>query len=482
MNTIKVQIKTVLLGNCKYDVDLYNVLTKELQNDTIVSYVLSPSKIFAYVVQSTDDFGITIESNGVFHHIDDIYNKFLSDFPNVLLETLKYDDIAVEIIHSDEDEPTFGENFDESNLSNEELKKASDEFNSLVAELAVAEYETKISGTELIEDIISAFDAIENNLPYAVSEPTKEKIDSHEMNVNEMKKVIQGLRDVGETLTMAEAVQGTEKVEVDITNKTMTLSSESELDSSESELDSEELAAYSIGDTVVETVTLKVALISFNAFDDYASKHNIVGWDLLTPTTLLIKYMEDGSTSEEKIKKFHEMMDSLDTGWVDKTSNDVKFLSELHQVFERDLTEEFLGRVKKHNTFVRENLAKIRAALLDMEADYEKVKDEVNLTIDWETLTAFASKKERTENRIKGVETGYNVENRFVNGKPENIVRVNTGLSEGDFYIPLHLLTNEIREKYVLENHVYYIDDVPDYAFYEVAVNGHFMIIEKTDL
>lgn len=476
MNTIKVQIKTVLLGNCKYDVDLYNVLTKELQNDTIVSYVLSPSKIFAYVVQTDDDFGITIESTGVFHHIDDIYNKFLTDFPNVLLETLKCGDIAVEIIHSDEDEPAFGINLDESTLSNEELEKASDEFNSLVAELVVAEYETKISGTELIEDIISAFDAIENDLPYAVPEATKERMDSHEMNVNEMKKVIQGLRDVGETLTMAEAVHCTQKVEVDITNKIMTVSSESELDS-------EELAAYSIGDTVVETVTLKVALISFNAFDDYASKHNIVGWDLLTPTTLLIKYMEDSSTSEEKIKKFHEMMDSLDTGWVDKTSNDVKFLSELHQVFERDLTEEFLGRVKKHNTFVRENLAKIRAALLDMEADYEKVKDEVNLTIDWETLTAFASKKERTENRIKGVETGYNAENRFVNGKPENIVRVNTGLSEGDFYIPLHLLTNEIREKYVLDHHAsYYIDDVPDYAFYEVAVNGHFMIIEKTDL
>lgn len=602
MNTIKVQIKTIFLENCKYDIDLYNALTKELQNDTIVSYVLSPSKIFAYV-QTTEDFGITIESNGVFHHIDDIYNKFLVDFPNVLLETLKYDDIAVEIIHSDEDEPVlpthpgspahplhdqwmqfcdeqypmeelgrehfysslsefnkiFDEDFDIEKINKkvEELEK----HNSMIVEKYVGKrvpltnisvnngtvmifeednnivllqdtYElgydedsfsfrdgtveiirteklnknflpideelqslTKIFGYEifgtqiaqaeeyarmctekntinLMSNIINSFDAIENDEPYDKPETTIHR----DRNVQAMKEVLESMYDMGETLTMKEAAQGTECVSIEEVKNSTTYS----------ELDVDDLAAYSIGDTIQETVELKVTLISVSSFDEYASKHNIVGWDISTPSTILIKYMEDGVTSEEKIKKFHDMMESLDTGWVDKTSFDVKYLSELHQVFERDLTEEFLARVKKHNVFVRENLAKIRSALLDMEKDYEELKDEVNLTIDWENLTAFASKKERIEHRTKGVDFASKHDGIVsVNSilPPSNLVKVSTGLVEGDFYIPEHLVTNELRSKYVIDDRfVYHINDVPDFAFYEVIVNDHVMLIEKTDL
>ena len=150
-----------------------------------------------------------------------------------------------------------------------------------------------------------------------------------------------------------------------------------------------------------------------------------------------------------------------------------QFVSELHQVLDRDLVQEFLNRVNKHNTFVRDSTAKIRKALLDMEQDFNSLKDEVNLIIDWEALTAHASRKERTETRTSGVK-------ELLTGA--NLVKVNTGLENGDFYIPFELLTDELRSKYVLDNSEYYISDVPSFAFYEVPVNGHVMLIEKTDL
>ncbi len=570
MNTIKVQIKTVLLENCKYDIDLYNVLTKELQNDTIVCYVLSPSKIVAYVVQTDDDFGITIESNGVFHHIDDIYNKFLVDFPNVLLETLKYDDIAVEIVHNEEDEPDVSEidlesmqkvydtlpavdgvvpyteeemaeinsNIEkaqqyEQALKDEylengkrvaltslsivdghvmifaednniillqddyELSYSQESYNSVDGTVQIIRTEKPNRSRLPIEDsatdeevleyfkyqkqsdnvkndiknIIQAFDAIENNLPYKRPVEVVEKMSEHEKNVHEMEKILNSLR--------SEGVLDTPKQETKENVFQEVIHFVNNEDSQEvSEIDEHDLAAYSIGDTVVETVTLKVALISFNAFDEYAANHNIVGWDLFTPTTLQIKYTEDGVTSEEKIKKFHDMMNSLDIGWIQQTSGEAKFLSEFKQVLDRDVTQEFLSRVKKHNIFVRENLAKIRSALVDMEKDYEELKDEVNLTIDWENLTAFASKKERIEHRTKGVEMVFSGTNR----PDANIVKVDSAHLGKDFYIPFDLITDEIREKYVLDSELLYIENVPDFAFYEVLVNGHVMIIEKTDL
>lgn len=364
-------------------------------------------------------------------------------------------------------------------IVNDRAKSLTEQFKDSVFGPGIAKAEeyarmtTERNTINLMSDIMNTFNAIENDQPY---DKPKETI-HHDRNVQAMKEILLNVQDLGEEISMEKALKE------DVSLSTVEVVPGASKTGFVAEDEIESLSAYGIGDTVVETVTLKVALISFNSFDEYAENHNIVGWDLFTPTTLLIKYTEDGVTSKEKVQKFHDMMNSLDTGWIEKTTNDAKFLSELHQVLDRDIVAEFLNRVKKHNVFVRENLAKMRSALLDMEKDFEQLKDDVNLTIDWENLTAFASKKERTEHRTKGVEVGYNMENRFVDGKPENIVRVNTGLSdEGDFYIPVHLLTNEIREKYVLDNNVHFIDDVPDYAFYEVAVNGHFMIIEKTDL
>lgn len=372
------------------------------------------------------------------------------------------------------------------NLSIDEVETVVDVFNKLASQIKEEELKEKsldddsVRGIALIEDIINTFDCIENDLPYQISTPKTEPLNEYERNVQAMKNILIEVKELGESISMESALRE------DISHATVKeVAGASQSGFVDVDDDMESLSDYSIGDTIVETVTLKVALISFNSFDEYAANHNIVGWDLFTPTTLLIKYSEEGVTSEEKIKKFHEMMDSLDIGWVQQTSSEAKFLTEFKQVLERDVTQEFLARVKKHNIFVRENLAKIRSALLDMEKDYEELKDEVNLTIDWEKLTAYASKKERTEHRTKGVEVGYTVEDdgkRSVNGKPENIVRVNTGKIDGDFYIPVHLLSDELREKYVLDNYVYYINDVPDYAFYEVHVNGHVMIIEKTDL
>lgn len=346
-------------------------------------------------------------------------------------------------------------------------------FNNRVAEIQEEEQiSSKILGTELIKDIMTTFDAIENDLPYKMPVEVAKRMSEHERNIHEMEKILNNLRSEGVLDTPKQETKETVSQEVIQENEEV------------SESDEHDLTAYSIGDTVVETVTLKVALISFNAFDEYAANHNIVGWDLFTPTTLLIKYMEDGVTSEEKIKKFHDMMNSLDIGWIEKTSSEAKFLTEFKQVLDRDVTQEFLARVKKHNIFVRENLAKIRSALLDMEKDYEELKDEVNLTIDWDTLTAHASKKERTQVRSVGVkESGIMIDafDNIVEEVKHNLVKVNSGL-DGDFYIPINLLTYDLREKYVLENFGYYIDDLPDYAFYEVLVNGHVMLIEKTDL
>ncbi|UYE98775.1 hypothetical protein XbC2_346 [Xanthomonas phage XbC2] len=325
-----------------------------------------------------------------------------------------------------------------------------------------------------IANLISDLDAIANDKPYKLPERTLSLLTGRERDVAEMQKLLDVMKVDGEATILGGSKIRLADVDFEVSeNNTYTASAP---DSEDTEgLSDEELAQFSIGDTVVETIELKVALISFGAFDEYAASHNIVGWDLFTPTTVLIKYMEGSNTPIEKIQKFHDMMNSLDTGWVEKTEQPAitsNFVSELNQVLDRDIVQEFINRVQKHNTFVRESTAKIRKALLDMEHDFNTLKDEVNLIIDWEALTAHASRKERTETRTVGV-----VESTT----RANLVKVNTGFEQGDFYIPFELLTDEIRSKYVLHNTEYFIEDVP-FAFYEVPVNGHVMLIEKTDL
>ncbi len=325
-----------------------------------------------------------------------------------------------------------------------------------------------------IANLISDLDAIANDKPYKLPERTLSLLTGRERDVAEMQKLLDVMKVDGEATILGGSKIRLADVDFEVSeNNTYTASAP---DSEDTEgLSDEELAQFSIGDTVVETIELKVALISFGSFDEYAASHNIVGWDLFTPTTVLIKYMEGSNTPIEKIQKFHDMMNSLDTGWVEKPEQPAitsKFVSELNQVLERDIVQEFINRVQKHNTFVRESTAKIRKALLDMEHDFNSLKDEVNLIIDWEALTAHASRKERTETRTVGV-----VESTT----RANLVKVNTGFEQGDFYIPFELLTDEIRSKYVLHNTEYFIEDVP-FAFYEVPVNGHVMLIEKTDL
>lgn len=325
-----------------------------------------------------------------------------------------------------------------------------------------------------IANLISDLDAIANDKPYKLPERTLSLLTGRERDVAEMQKLLDVMKVDGEATILGGSKIRLADVDFEVSeNNTYTASAP---DSEDSEvLSDEELAQFSIGDTVVETIELKVALISFGSFDEYAASHNIVGWDLFTPTTILIKYMEGSNTPIEKIQKFHDMMNSLDTGWVEKPEQPAitsKFVSELNQVLERDIVQEFINRVQKHNTFVRESTAKIRKALLDMEHDFNALKDEVNLIIDWEALTAHASRKERIETRTIGV-----VESTT----RANLVKVNTGFEQGDFYIPFELLTDEIRSKYVLHNTEYFIEDV-QFAFYEVPVNGHVMLIEKTDL
>lgn len=325
-----------------------------------------------------------------------------------------------------------------------------------------------------IANLISDLDAIANDKPYKLPERTLSLLTGRERDIAEMQKLLDVMKVDGEATILGGSKIRLADVDFEVSeNNTYTASAP---DSEDSEgLSDEELAQFSIGDTVVETIELKVALISFGSFDEYAASHNIVGWDLFTPTTVLIKYMEGSNTPIEKIQKFHDMMNSLDTGWVEKPEQPAitsKFVSELNQVLERDIVQEFINRVQKHNTFVRESTAKIRKALLDMEHDFNALKDEVNLIIDWEALTAHASRKERTETRTIGV-----VESTT----RANLVKVNTGFEQGDFYIPFELLTDEIRSKYVLHNTEYFIEDV-QFAFYEVPVNGHVMLIEKTDL
>jgi len=326
-----------------------------------------------------------------------------------------------------------------------------------------------------IANLISDLDAIANDKPYKLPERTLSLLTGRERNIAEMQKLLDVMKVDGEETILGGSKIRLTDVDFEVSeNNTYTASAP---DSENHEpLTEEELAQFSIGDTVVETIELKVALISFGKFDEYAASHNIVGWDLFTPTTVLIKYLEGSNTPIEKIQKFHDMMNSLDTGWIEKPEQPAitaQFVSELHQVLDRDLVQEFLNRVNKHNTFVRDSTAKIRKALLDMEQDFNSLKDEVNLIIDWEALTAHASRKERTETRTSGVK-------ELLTGA--NLVKVNTGLENGDFYIPFELLTDELRSKYVLDNSEYYISDVPSFAFYEVPVNGHVMLIEKTDL
>ena len=332
-----------------------------------------------------------------------------------------------------------------------------------------------------LKDILSTIDDIENDRPLVKTKIEEEKYfkNDHELNVDAMKDLLSGLSNIGADFeTMAEAVK------MDVKNSSISITSTGDLTLSTAgdmtvtsavSSSDEELKVINIADTITEEVQVKVALISFNKFDQYASKHNIIGWSLSSPTTLLIKYM-DGVTSEEKIKQFHDMMDM--EGWAYNTMDNSEFLSDFHKTLDRDLVQEFLARVKKHNIFVRESTAKMRSALLDMEKDFEELKDEVNLTIDWEELTAFASRKERVEHRVNGVETVFAGKNRH----EANVVRVDSSVLGKDFYIPFDLINDVIREKYVLDDEFLYIENVPDYAFYEVHVNGHVLLIEKTDL
>jgi len=537
----KIEIKTIDITGCKYDVELFNLLTQELQNEQISGYFLSPNKIVVHVVNPHAEFGITLETSGIFHHVEGIYNKFLIDFPNVLLETIPVGEFAVTIEHSDGDKPDLSyiylaamesiynslpdvteilQNDATKFELNSAFTEVNENFNTQI-ESAIKHNEnvTQVRGTAQIEDIMKAFDDIENDRPVAKTNILGDKVykNDQEVNTDKMKEILNGLSEIGANFeTMAEAVKldvyGNEitlqsygdisvstndsinniktpevktKLEQDIDylrspGKTFAdeiLGSRSEIPTANITTEEEEFfnKMSSFADTVTETIELKVALISFSEFDNYAAKHNVVGWSLNSPTTLLIKYSEDGVTSEDKIEKFHDMMNKLPPTWIQKESDNVAFYTDFHKVYERDMVGEFMSRVTKHNNFVRESTSKIRTALLDMERDFELLKNEVNLTIDWEKLTAFATKKERTEHRSRGV--------MLVWGKEEaNVVKITSKFKAEEFYLPIHLFNDEIREKYTYDDELLRIEDVPDFAFYEVLVNGYVMLIEKTDL
>lgn len=333
-----------------------------------------------------------------------------------------------------------------------------------------------------IANLISDLDAIANDKPYKLPERTLSLLTGRERDIAEMQKLLDVMKVDGEATILGGSKIRLADVDFEVSDNNTYTATAPDAEGHE-ELSEEELAQFSIGDTVIETIELKVALISFGSFDEYAASHNIVGWDLFTPTTVLIKYMEGSNTPIEKIQKFHDMMNSLDTGWIEKPEQPAitaKFVSELNQVLDRDVVQEFLNRVQKHNTFVRESTAKIRKALLDMEQDFNALKDEVNLIIDWEDLTAHASRKERTETRISGVKKGVKLD--VENNNSYSLVKVIINDGKGDFFIPLSLVTDEIRSNYELDDYYYYIEHVPNFAFYEVPVNGHVMLIEKTDL
>ncbi|QXO12042.1 hypothetical protein pEaSNUABM44_00346 [Erwinia phage pEa_SNUABM_44] len=395
-------------------------------------------------------------------------------------------------------------------ITPEEINKILNETKEFLDELTYKEQQpevSKISGTDEIQDLLNVFEAIEKDLPYAAAVPS---YNEYEKNVQAMKELLINVRSADEdTTTMAQSVNN--YTSMDATGELhaapskevvalrwskipegATAAEEYILNAPATEAEIEELTQEEVRELTKvqrtnEVIEVENAVISFDAFDSYASKHHVIGWDLATPSTLSIKFIE-GTTPESTIRKFHDMMDSLDTGWINKeymkrlqdAEVSTKFLADLRNMIidDKDIADEFITRVKKHNVFVRDSMAKIRAALLDMESDFERsLKSEVNLSIDWDKLTAYAAKKERTEHRVNGV--------RIISGNDgvdSNVVRVNSEYNNGDFFIPIHLLTDELRSKYVLEDYPHYIEDVPDYAFYEVHLNGHYILIENTEL
>ncbi|SOK59157.1 hypothetical protein [Yersinia phage fHe-Yen9-03] len=396
-------------------------------------------------------------------------------------------------------------------ITPEEIKKIFDETKEFLDELKNKEQQpdvSKIAGTDAIKDLLNVFESIENDLPYAAAVLSYNEYEKH---VQAMKELLIDVRSADEdTTTMAQSsiksynsMNTTDKLNSAPSKEVVALrwskipdgatageeyilnapATEAEIE----ELTQEELRELTKVQRSNEVIEVENAVISFDAFDSYASKHHVIGWDLATPSTLSIKFIE-GITPESTIRKFHDMMDNLDTGWINSyqmnklksVEESTKFLADLRNMIidEKDIADEFISRVNKHNIFVRDSISKIRASLLDMENDFERsLKNEVNLSIDWDKLTAYAAKKERTEHRVKGV--------RIISGNDgvtSNVVRVNSEFENGDFFIPIHLLTDEIRSKYVIESYPQYIEDVPDYAFHEVHLNGHFILIENTEL
>lgn len=377
---------------------------------------------------------------------------------------VKYLDDNINLEEFDID--SFNIDMEAFNIELDKLRKISDEHH----------YKEHQKNIKDMKNLISIFDENEN---ISISTSGSIAMSAQEIEIEQMQTFIDSVKDDGQQRILS----STGAIEL----KSATYAEELETVVDE-EISTEELDSFTKGYRTTTTIVANVETISFDKFDDMAKKYHIVEWDLSTPTTLSIKFIE-GITPESTVKKFHDMMDSLDSGLVNTTQfNHLKDLEESVEFFVKlrnivndntDIAKEFINRVKKHNVFVNESMAKIRTALIDMENDFERsLQNEVNLSIDWDKLTAFATKKELTLHRAKGVEMVFN----RPKGSDANIVRVNSDFEGKEFYIPFNLITDEIREKYVLDNDLLYIEDVPEFAFYELYLNGHVLLIEKTDL
>lgn len=474
---IKVSQKVVSLKDCVCDVDVLNKVRKEIGNTNVIKYSFSPKDIVFYIEDILGWCTIDIEAYPEKHvsAVDVVYELF-EKFPSSFKKT---NSTVIYVLHDDE--------------IDEYIQKMSDLVDSYIGKrIPNNKIEFVDGAAQIVEpngDIVLLFDkyvlefdpasldiqdesernttmirrsgTIHENY-FVTSGDLKMKKEAEVLKndscyecqserdgVQKMKELLINVHSVSDNTTMAQAVKNTTLTDT----TTEKLSQEVQRINKVSEVNN--------------------VVISFDAFDNYASKHHVVGCELVTSSTLSIEYIE-GTTPESTIKKIHDIMDSVDM--THDIKENVEFLSNLkHMIInDTDIAGEFITRVNKHNEFVDDCMSKIRKNLLDIESVFEhSLKNEVSLSIDWDKLSVYAAKKERTEHRVNGVEKS---------SSGSNVVRVDCGEHNSDFYIPKHILTDELRSIHVVDDCPYYIEDAPDYAFYQITLNGHFILIENTKL
>lgn len=222
-------------------------------------------------------------------------------------------------------------------------------------------------------------------------------------------------------------------------------------------------------------VKVQTEMVDFASIDAYAKINHIVSWDIANQSMMYIKYIPGTATPADTLQKIKSKIKQFDPN-AESISEMQNFIDSVDDGFTLDPVDDFINRIEEHNKVVKEFTVNARIDLLNIEEEAKeiaKLSDRIDVQIDWDTLSVFVAKKEQILHSNKGVV--------FTSNENEaNLYVVYT--TSGMFYIPKHLATPDVMEKYAIEEEEYYIIDTDvDFPFYQVHLNSQYLLIEKTD-